>query len=114
MFFFQREAAAKRELYRLLDHNPHGDELSNLAARVADAENLSSNLDGRLDSTEDHVSSLQEHVNKLQQQADALTPVLRDSTAEAVAEVKAGVSALNAVVKGQCILVFLCTITDLP
>jgi hypothetical protein len=72
-----------------------------LANRVADAENLSSNLDERLDVTEDHVSSLQEHVNKLQDQADALTPILRDSTADALAEVKAGVTALNALVTGR-------------
>jgi hypothetical protein len=62
---------------------------------------LSSNLDDRLDVTEDHVSSLQKHVNKLQEQSDALTPVLRDSTAQALTEVKAGVAALNALVTGK-------------
>jgi gamma-glutamyl phosphate reductase len=84
----------------------------NLADRVADAEYLSSNLDDRLDVTEDHVSSLQDHVNKLLEQADALTPVLRDSTVEALAQVKAGVAALNALVTGQCALVHLYTIAD--
>jgi hypothetical protein len=62
---------------------------------------LSSDLDDRLDVTEDHVSNLQEHVKKLQEQADALTPAFRDSTAEAVTDIKAGVAALNALVAGQ-------------
>jgi hypothetical protein len=95
-----RETAAKRGSFHppTDDDRPHGDELSSLADRVADAENLSSNLDERLDVTEDHVSILQEHVNKLQEQADALTPVLQDSTAEAIVEIKAGVAALNALV----------------
>jgi hypothetical protein len=63
---------------------------------------MSSNLDDRLDVTEDNVSSLQDHVNKLQEQADSLAPILRDSTAEALAEVKTGVTALNALVIGMC------------
>jgi predicted trehalose synthase len=83
-----------------------------LANRVADAENLSSNLDERLDITEDHVSSLQEHVNKLQDQADALTPILRDSTADALAEVKAGVTALNALVTGRFALDYIYITAD--
>lgn len=73
--------------------------------RVADAEFLSSSLDDRLDATEDHVSSLRDHVTKLQEQADALTPVLQDSTNEAVAEVKAGVAALNALLAGECCII---------
>jgi len=83
-----------------------------LANRVADAENLSSNLDERLDITEDHVSSLQEHVNKLQDQADALTPILRDSTAVVLAEVKAGVTALNDLVTGRVALDYMYIIAD--
>lgn len=65
---------------------------------------MSSNLDERLEVTEGHLSSLQEHVNKLQDQADALTPILRDSTADALGEVKAGVTALNALIAGQFVL----------
>lgn len=72
----------------------------NLKDRVAEAESLSSNLDDRLDATEDDVFCLQEHVTKLQEQADALTPALRDGTNEALAEVKAGVAALNALISG--------------
>lgn len=95
------DAAAKRGSFKQHndDKTPHGNEPSNLADRVSDAEILFSNLDDRLDVTEDHVSNLQEYVKKLQEQADALTPTFRESTADAVADIKAGVTALNALVK---------------
>lgn len=72
-----------------------GGQLLDLEDRVADAESMSSNLDDRLDVTEDHVFDLQQHVTKLQEQADSLTPMLRDSAAETLAEVKAGVASLR-------------------
>lgn len=56
---------------------------------------MSSNLDDRLDVTEDHVLDLQQHVTKLQEQADSLTPMLHDNAAETLAEVKAGVASLR-------------------
>lgn len=97
------EIVAKRgRCQPAIEDDPHGDELFDLMERVADAEFLSSSLDDRLDATEDHVSSLRDHVAKLQEQADALTPVLRDSTNEAVSEVKIGVAALNSLLAGGC------------
>jgi hypothetical protein len=81
-----------------IDDSARGDELLDLRDRVAEAESLSFCLDDRLDATEDDVFSLREHVTKLQEQADALKPALRDGTNEALAEVKAGVAALNTLV----------------
>lgn len=76
--------------------------MESLQGRVADAEILSSKLDDRLDVTEDQVASLQQHVSKLQHHTDALAPTLRDETAETLAEVKAGVASLNALMSRMC------------
>ena len=62
---------------------------------------MSSNLDDRLDVTEDHVFDLQQHITKLQEQADSLTPMLRDGAAETLAEVKAGVASLRDLMAGK-------------
>lgn len=62
---------------------------------VAGTGSMSSSLNDRLDVTQDHVLDLQQHVTKLQEQADSLTPMLRDSAAETLAEVKAGVVSLR-------------------
>lgn len=81
----------------------HQDELSHVADWVAVEENLISSLDCRIDTTEEHVSSLEEQVLKLQNQADALTPTSKTEANETLAEVKAGVAAMNALVSGKYI-----------
>lgn len=101
---FQRgiaEAIAQRGSQELASEGSGGDPLLNLKDRVTEAESLSSNLDDRLDMTEDHVFTLQQHVNKLQDHADSLAPVIRDDAADTLAEVKAGVASLNELIARQ-------------